>query len=648
MLSIKLPEIAVKANGKPVDVYILEGEAAFGDRCSGKMLLLSSCPESGVFACLDRSVLHPGKVIEFLRKSNISHQSEFPETKLLDEIESRYRGFFKWKCLYPRDPLPHLIAFLILLDHVVVNKDVKEEIKIILRRTEPGRKVEKLRLNLDIKKAILGKKRINLLYFQFLISLYESITKGENPFHELFTEEEIEKLASRLVFPAFENCKPETLLNSGWIYLLCRTVRDENAFYERFFKPSERIAIDASCFFTPAATWITEHCEKAMIKAFCEKKEIIPVHPIHDYYSLGRARIFNRGKACIFTGLLLSHALHVHETLSSRNRFSGITGGIRIESISPEMLDCMLKNFSLCLLKRLPDSPYLFFLFLLVSEHYLPLQVVKDRKLRRILMKHTCRLLSEIPPGLFKKQKFRKYTSLWRWLLDLSVNAGADEGEVEFMAEKCMMIENFPISVFLFHPFIRKSPLYEKILSKTASSVRESSHYIFLHDHVPESCRKERDETTRKILEKASLESLKNFLREGCVPPGAEKRMKLLATLSEENLAYYKQYMMLREAGLTRGNLLTLLHHFLSRNNAFFSLYKLLKFTGKVARITDEKEFDIFARMTGAFAVMDRTGSFYLSGGKKESIFLLKNMNLQAALSLVRKLRKITEEEESS
>ena len=182
MLSIKLPEIAVRASGKPVDVYILEGETVFGDRCSGKMLLLSSYPKLGVFACFDKNILHPEKVIESLQKSGIPYRSELPETKLLDEIEYRYRDSFRWRYLYPRDLISYLIAFLILLDHAVVDRDTKEEIKTALKRADSSERVEKLRLNFDIKKAILSKKQINLLYFQFLISLYEYITEAKLPF----------------------------------------------------------------------------------------------------------------------------------------------------------------------------------------------------------------------------------------------------------------------------------------------------------------------------------------------------------------------------------------------------------------------------------------------------------------------------------
>jgi len=649
MLSIKLPEIAVRTSGKPVDVYILEGETVFGDRCSGKMLLLSSYPKLGVFACFDKDILHPEKVIKFLQKSGIPYQSELPETKLLDEIEYRYRDSFRWRYLYPRDFLSYLIAFLILLDHAVVDRDTKEEIKTALKRADSSERVEKLRLNFDIKKAILSKKQINLLYFQFLISLYEYITESKTPFHELFTEEEIRELAGRLAFPAFKNCKSETLLNSGWIYLFCRAAEDENTFYEKFFKPFERIVIDTNCFFTPTVSWTTAHCEKAIIKAFCEKKEIVSIHSIYDCHLLRRIRIFDRGRACILTGLLLNHVLYIHETLSSQSRFSGITGGIEIESISPEMLDCLLKNFSSCLLKRLPDSPYIFFLFLLISKHYLPLQVVKDGKLRRILMKHMCGLLSEISPGLLKKQKFRKYDPLWRWLLTLFVNSGADAEDIEFIADDCMMIENFPISVFLFYPSIRKLPLYEKILSKTASSARELSHYMFFHNiiasepFIPKNYRREYDKITEEVFRKVSPASLKNLLKKGYVPPGVEEKVKLLAALSKENFTYYKQYAMLKKAGLTHGNLATLLDHFLSRNNALYSLYRLLKFTGKVAGITDEKEFDIFARMVDFFAASDFFGHFHISDKKKDIPSFLEDINLETALSLVEKLKKVTE-----
>lgn len=647
MLPIKLPGIAVKTSGKTVDIYILEGETVFGGECSGKILLLSSSPESGIFACFDRNILHPEKVVEFLEKNSIPYLPGVPEPELLDEIEYRYRDFFRWRYLYPRDFLSYLIAFLILLDHMVVDGNMKEEIKTVLKRA--GEKVEKFRLNFDIKKAILSKKQINLLYFQFLISLYEYAIESETFFHLLFTEEEIKDLIDRLVFPTFENCKSETLLNSGWIYLFCRAVDNENTFYEKFFRPSERITIDTGCFFTSTVSWITDHCEKTMMRAFCEKKEIVSIHSIHDCYLLRRTRIFDEGKACILTGLLLKHALHIHETLLSQGRFSGITGGIEIESISSEMLDCLLKNFSSCLLKRLPDSPYLFFLFLLISKHYLPLNTAKDRKLNRILIKHIHRFLSEIPYDLLKKQKFKKYDPLWRWLLTLFASSNVDAEDIEFIAHDCMMIENFPISVFLFYPSIRKLSLYEKILSKTASSARELSHYMFFHNiiasdpSIPKNYRAEYDKITREVFKKISPASLKNLLKKGYVPCGVEEKVKLLAALSKENFAYYKQYAMLKKAGFTHGNLATLLDHFLSRNNALYSLYRLLKFTGKVARITDEKEFDIFARMVDFFAASDFFGHFHISDKKKDILSFLGDINLEAALSLVEKLEKITE-----
>ena len=143
------------------------------------------------------------------------------------------------------------------------------------------------------------------------------------------------------------------------------------------------------------------------------------------------------------------------------------------------------------------------------------------------------------------------------------------------------------------------------------------------------------------VKENIPINVVRKILQKRYVIDGIENKVKVLALSSEKDRIMFKRYLILKEVGLHKGDIHEVVNIILDTHKVF-SLYDLIKFVGECAKKMNNDEFEFLTQMLSCFIKISRS---HVHITLEDSNAFLKNINIEHAISALRKIKKPAKEE---
>jgi len=650
LLVIKIPNI-IEPTGE--DVYVMDGKYV-DSKLKGALVFYSAAPPGKKPLTLGQTKLSFKQVTETLKKCNIPYRevSKFKPGFLTDVRQSHYASTYNL----------HSLVVALLLTVEFEEKLFFTSLQEILEYLPLYSKEEPRIISPKfLKPVLLSASRINFHHLQLLSISYDivwnSISQGQD-FASLFTKEEATQIYEKIFTP--EPDKDDIIITPGWMRLFCK-VKKADAVYEEFLSQVEKVRIHPLSFCRIRENLNTYGSERIILRLLYEKKPkvfIISRFPQSGYLvrypDMDKPLQNNNLAKAMSLLILVQHLIELEEWLYGKEINFWHLVEVEGFTVEPELFKSLIVELKTLIETYFSSSPFMVLLFCTIQ--YITFRHTCSKESAKIFLDNLKDFLLSIPNSLLKRQVFnskkrtlKEIPYLNEFILATLLFAKPDVNLVETLIRKCVKIRNFPLEVFLFYPEVRKCKNYNKLVLKVATSGKRVINYIELLKIIERdkefydmtSLPKEYEAIYSDVKENIPINVVRKILQKRYVIDGIENKVKVLALSSEKDRIMFKRYLILKEVGLHKGDIHEVVNIILDTHKVF-SLYDLIKFVGECAKKMNNDEFEFLTRMLSCFIKISRS---HVHITLEDSNAFLKNINIEHAISALRKIKKPAKEE---
>ena len=603
------------------DIYVVDYSYIKGTKNAIVFYLPFNCE---VYSISNR-YLDLEKLLKFLRRSKIEFHVMENGNHVVREIQRNGDP------TYYEHLTPLVVALLLTIEDKEPTPTLIDVVNISIRSKRDNEITDKCFVNHEvIKSVLLSASKINFYKLQAISIPYDTVwaTNEYSDFSNLFTKEEARKIYEKVFIPD-DRAFSTIALSPGWVKLFLKAASFDEV-YENYVSKADKVVLN---FLKEEPS----EYKDVISKLIFEKTPMVKIKRAN-YWSI----LPNEGYASptMITLELISLLQDDYEELQKKSGCY-FTRSISFK-VNPDDYDEVLSNLKAYVKKHFLESPFLVQLFF--STVYVTAcheHTDKKKELISIFLNVFLDFLSSLPDKVLKEQKFREVNYLWpSYFTEALLTALNEFDKVNELAKKCLLIKNFPLEIFLLRNGIRKCEVYQRLVSKVASSDQRFIGYI-VGFWEAESLDLNPDEAVYSdLVERASLKLLQRVLDKKYVIRYAENKLKLMSVMSESDRINVKRNLILNELGRYRGTLPEALIRVLKENCKVETFYDFIKFTRKVAEQTTEEEFDVFAKMMSEFFGLSQ-GSSYLEIKYNKDKDFLRNADVDYVLSLIKKIKNI-------
>jgi len=638
-LAIEIPNV-IEPTAK--SVYIINGQYTF---LEDSLVFYSAVGPGEEVSTIDKSKLSFEQVIEILKKNNIPYQEIFKlDTSFLGEVrQARYASTTNLHALttallftIESEEEPSFVPLWGTLDCLPLYDTKNPQI------VSPK----------FLKSILLSTSRINFYHLQLLSVPYDIIWNDisqNQDFSDLFTKEEATQIYKKVFVPEFS--KDEVIISPGWMKLFCM-IEKADTVYEKLLSQVKKVGVNPFLLCKIRKDTNTYGCEKIILRLLHRKKPkvlIVERYPQSIHPTIQQPLESNSLSKTIALLILIQHVRECEEWFHTNDKKFWYFSEIERFNIEQETFDFLVAELKTLIKNYFSSSPFMVSSFYVIPYMLSGSFSLHDEKFGRSFFYHFKDFLFSLPNTLLKRQTFKKISYFNKPVLTMLVSAKPDVSLVEALIEKCIDIKNFPLEIFLFYPEIRKCKNYNKLVLRVAKSEKRIIGYVEMFKMIESeedlfdlpSLLEKYKTIYLDVRKNIPINTVRRVLQRKYVIDGIEDKIKVLAVSSEKDRIGFKRYSILKEVGLRKGDIHDVVYTIL-KTHKVSCFYDLVKFVGEAARKMSDNEFDFFLQLISWFVGVSGN---YVYTTPKDSDQFLRNVNIEHAISALRKLKETAEKE---